>query len=44
MKKLIKKGKHTVKVGNHPDTMLVGRLKEKSSKIFYIHKKQLSDI
>ena len=37
-KKLIIKGKHTVKVGNHPHTKLVGRLKDKSGKIIYIHK------
>ena len=41
MKQLIGKGKHTVKVGNHPHTKLVGRLKDKSSKI--IHNKRLRD-
>ena len=29
MKKLIGKGKHIVKVGNHPHTKLLGRLKDK---------------
>ena len=41
MKKLTINGKHTVKVGNQPHTKLVGRLKGRSSKIFYIHNKQL---
>ena len=40
MKKFIAEGNHTVKVGNHPHTQLV-RLKEKRSKIIYIHDKQL---
>ena len=31
--KLTSKGKHIVKVGNHPYTKLVGKLKDKSSKI-----------
>ena len=43
MKKLISKGKHIGKVGNHPHTKLVGRLRDKSSKIIYIHNKQLRD-
>ena len=43
MKKLTSKGKHIVKVGNHPHTKLVGRLKDKSSKIICIHNKQLRD-
>ena len=42
MKKLTGKGKQAVKVGNHPYTKLVGRLKSKS-KIIYIHNKQLRD-
>ena len=29
MKKLTGKGKHTIKVGNHPHTKLVGWLKDK---------------
>ena len=43
MKKLIGKGNHTVKVGNNPHTKLVEGLKDKSSKIIYIHNKQLND-
>ena len=43
MEKLIGKGKHTVKVGNQPHTKLVGRLKGRSSKILYIHNKQLKN-
>ena len=43
MEKLTGKGKHTLKVGNHPYTKLTGRLKGKSSKIIYIHDKQLRD-
>ena len=43
MEKLTGKGKHTIKLGNHPHTKLVGRLKDKSSKIICIHNKQLSD-
>ena len=41
--KLVNKDKHTVKLGNHPCTKLVGRLKGKSTKIIYIHSKQLRD-
>ena len=41
MGKLTGKGKYTIKVGNHPHTKLVGRLKDKSSKIICIHNKQL---
>ena len=41
MKKLTGKGKHIIKVGNHPHTKLVGRLKDKSSKIICILNKQL---
>ena len=41
--KLTGKGKHTLKVGNHPYTKLTGRLKGKRSKIIYIHNKQLRD-
>ena len=41
--KLNGKDKHAVKVGSHPHTKLVGRLKNKSSKIIYIHNKQLRD-
>ena len=37
------KGKHTIKVGNHPHTKLVERLLDKSSKIICIHL-QLRDI
>ena len=44
MKKLTGEVKHTVKVGNHPHTKLVGRLKDKTSKIIYSHNKQLRDI
>ena len=42
-KKLTGKGKHIVKVGNHSLIKLVGRLKDKSSKIIYIHIKQLRE-
>ena len=31
MRKLISKGKHTLKAGSHPHAKLVGRLKDKSS-------------
>ena len=41
--KLTSKGKYKVKVGNHPDMKLVGTLKDKSSKIIYIHNKRLRD-
>ena len=41
MKKLTGKGKHIIKVGNHPHIKLVGRLKDKSSKIICILNKQL---
>ena len=40
----IKEINYTVKVVNQPCTKLVGRLKEKSSKIIYICNKQLRDI
>ena len=43
MKKLTDKGKHIVKIGNHPYAKLVGRLKDKSNKTIYIHNKQLRD-
>ena len=43
MKKLTSKGRHAVKVENHPSTKLVGMLKDKSSQIIYIHNKQLRD-
>ena len=43
MEKFIGKGKHTIKVRNHPRTKLVVRLKDKSSKIICIHNKQLRD-
>ena len=43
MKKLTGKGKHTGKVRNHPHTKLVGRFKDKSNKIIYIHNKHLKD-
>ena len=43
MEKLTGKGKHRINVGNHPRTKLVGRLKDKSSKIICIHNKQLRD-
>ena len=43
MEKLTGKGKHTIKVGNHPRTKLVGRLQDKSSKIICIYNKQLRD-
>ena len=36
-KNLAGKGKYTVKVVNQPCIRLVGRLKDKSSKIMYIH-------
>ena len=42
-KKLISKGKPTVKVVNQPHTKLVGRLKDKSSEIINIHNKHLRD-
>ena len=32
-----------VKFGNHPHTKLAENLKDKSSKIIYIYKKQLRD-
>ena len=35
------KDKHIVKIGNHPHTKLLGRLKDKDS--IYIHNKRLSD-
>ena len=35
MGKLTDEGKHTVKGGYHPHKKLVGRLKDKSSKIIY---------
>ena len=41
MKKLLSKRKHTVKVGHHAHTELVGILQDKGSKIIYIHNKQL---
>ena len=41
METLTGKGKHTINVGNHPCTKLVGRLKDKSSKTICIHNKQL---
>ena len=43
IEKLTGKCKHTIKVGNHPHTKLVGKLKDKSSKIICIHNKQLRD-
>ena len=43
MQKLTGKSKHTVTVGNHPNTKLVGKLKDKSSKIIYNHNKQIRD-
>lgn len=43
MKKLPSKGKHMVKFGNHSHTKLAENLKDKSSKIIYIYKKQLRD-
>ena len=42
-KNLTGKGKHTVKVVDQPLIKLVGSLKDKSSKITYIHNKQLRD-
>ena len=41
---LIGKGKYTVKVVDQPLTKLVGRVKKQSSKIIYIHDRQLQDI
>ena len=41
MIKLTSKGKQTVKVQNHPYTKLVGRLKDKSSKMLHIYNKQI---
>ena len=41
METLTGKGKHTINVGNHPCTKLVGRLKDISSKTICIHNKQL---
>ena len=43
MKKLISKGKYTVKLENQPHTKVVGRLADKSSKIIYIQDKQIRD-
>ena len=43
LKNLTSLGKHTIKVGNHPHTKLVGRLKDKSGKIICIQNKQLRD-
>ena len=43
MERLTGKGKHRIKVGNHPHTKLVGRFKDKSNKIIYIHNKHLKD-
>ena len=42
--KNIGKGIHAVKVVEQPLRKLVGRLKDKCSKIIYIYKKQLKDI
>ena len=39
----IGKGKHTAKIVNQPLIKLVGRLKDKSSKIIYVYNKQLQD-
>ena len=41
-KNLFGKGRYIVKVVNQPHTKLVGGLKDKSSKIMYIHSKPLS--
>ena len=41
---LIGKGKYTVKVVDQPLIKLVGRIKKQSSKIIYIHDRQLQDI
>ena len=41
MKNHSSKGKH--KCRNHPHTKPAGRLKDKSSKILYIHDKKLRD-
>ena len=38
-KKLISKGKYTVKIVNQPHTKLVRRLKDESNKTIYIHNK-----
>ena len=43
MEKLTGKGKRQIKVGNHPRTKLVGRVRDKSSKIICIHSEQLRD-
>ena len=43
MEKLTSKGKYTIKVGNHPYTKLVERIKDESSKIICIYNKQLRD-
>ena len=43
MKKLIGKGKHTVKAENHPHIKLIERLKDKSSKLIYIQNKELTN-
>ena len=42
-KKLIGKDKYIVKVVNQPHRKLVGRLKDKSTKITYHHNNQLRD-
>ena len=41
--KLIRKDKYAVKEVNQPYIKIVGRLKDKSSKIISIHNKQLRD-
>ena len=44
MKNLIRRGKHTAKIGNHPHIKIAGKFKNKSSKITCIYNKQLSNI
>ena len=43
MKELTRKHKHIAKLRNHLPRKLVGKLKDKSSKIIYIHNKCLKD-
>ena len=40
MEKLTGKGKHTIKIGYHPHTKLVKKLKDKSSKIQQLYPQQ----
>ena len=44
MKNFISKGKLVLKIGKHPHTELVVRVKDKSCKFMHIHSKQLRDM